>query len=83
MAVMLAARAPPIMDRIPNRAMSLRRSGTSPPIPPIMIAMSRGVDTSDNGLALEAFRSNAHGDHFLGNPHTLANFEGAFWRSEL
>ena len=48
-----------------------------------MAVYARGVDTSDNGLALEAFRSNAHGDHFLGNPHTLANFEGAFWRSEL
>ena len=48
-----------------------------------MEVLARGVDTSDNGLALEAFRTNAHGDHFLGNPHTLANFETAFWRSEL
>jgi trimethylamine--corrinoid protein Co-methyltransferase len=23
------------------------------------------------------------GKHFLGSPHTLANFENAFWRSEL
>ena len=23
------------------------------------------------------------GQHFLGSPHTLANFEHAFWRSEL
>ena len=23
------------------------------------------------------------GQHFLGSPHTLANFENAFWRSEL
>ena len=23
------------------------------------------------------------GDHFLGNAHTLANFETAFWRSDL
>ena len=23
------------------------------------------------------------GQHFLGSPHTLANFETAFWRSEL
>ena len=48
-----------------------------------MSVLARGVDVSDNGLAIEAFRSNAHGDHFLGNPHTLANFETAFWRSEL
>ena len=43
----------------------------------------RGVDLSDNGQAMEAFRTNAHGDHFLGNAHTLANFEAAFWRSEV
>ena len=23
------------------------------------------------------------GQHFLGSPHTLANFENAFWRSEI
>ena len=32
---------------------------------------------------MEAFRTNAHGNHFLGNPHTLANFESAFWRSDI
>jgi trimethylamine--corrinoid protein Co-methyltransferase len=46
-----------------------------------MEVLARGVDVSENGLALEAFRTNAHGDHFLGNPHTLANFETAFYRS--
>ncbi|MYA86405.1 MAG: trimethylamine methyltransferase family protein [Acidimicrobiaceae bacterium] len=44
---------------------------------------ARGVDVSENGQAMEAFRTNAHGDHFLGNPHTLANFETAFWRSDI
>ncbi len=48
-----------------------------------MEVLARGVDTSDNGQAMEAFRSNAHGDHFLGNQHTLANFETAFWRSDI
>ena len=48
-----------------------------------MEVWARGVDMSENGQAMEAFRSNAHGDHFLGNAHTLANFETAFWRSEL
>ena len=48
-----------------------------------MEVWARGVDVSDNGQAMEAFRSNAHGDHFLGNPHTLANFETAFWRSDI
>ena len=48
-----------------------------------MEVWARGVDVSDNGQAMEAFRTNAHGDHFLGNPHTLANFESAFWRSDI
>ena len=48
-----------------------------------MAVHGRGVDLSDNGQAMEAFAANAHGDHFLGNPHTLANFETAFWRSEM
>ena len=48
-----------------------------------MEVWARGIDMSDNGQATEAFRSNAHGEHFLGNPHTLANFETAFWRSDL
>jgi trimethylamine--corrinoid protein Co-methyltransferase len=43
--------------------------------------MVGGVDLSDNGLALDALLDNAPGQHFLGNAHTLANFESAFWRS--
>jgi trimethylamine--corrinoid protein Co-methyltransferase len=42
-----------------------------------------GVDLSDNGLAIDALLDNAPGQHFLGNAHTLANFENAFWRSQL
>ena len=41
-----------------------------------------GVDLSDNGLAVDAIRDNGPGQHFLGSPHTLANFETAFYRSE-
>lgn len=48
-----------------------------------MEVWARGVDMSHNGQALDAFRTNAHGDHFLGNAHTLANFETAFWRSDI
>lgn len=44
-------------------------------------AMVGGVDLSDNGQAFEALLSNPPGQHFLGNPHTLSNFESAFWRS--
>ncbi len=42
-----------------------------------------GVDTTDNGYALQAMLDGGPGQHFLGSPHTLANFETAFWRSEL
>ncbi|MFP5342378.1 MAG: trimethylamine methyltransferase family protein [Candidatus Limnocylindria bacterium] len=42
-----------------------------------------GVDTTANGYALEAMLEGGPGQHFLGSPHTLANFETAFWRSEL
>ncbi len=42
-----------------------------------------GVDTSDNGYALDAMLGGGPGQHFLGAPHTLANFETAFWRSEI
>jgi trimethylamine--corrinoid protein Co-methyltransferase len=42
-----------------------------------------GVDTTDNGYALQAMLDGGPGQHFLGSPHTLANFETAFWRSEI
>jgi trimethylamine---corrinoid protein Co-methyltransferase len=42
-----------------------------------------GVDVSENGLALDAMLAGGPGQHFLGSPHTLANFETAFWRSEI
>ncbi len=46
-------------------------------------AFLTGVDLSDNGLALQPMLDSGPGQHFLGSPHTLANFENAFWRSEL
>jgi trimethylamine---corrinoid protein Co-methyltransferase len=42
-----------------------------------------GVDMSDNGQALDAIRSNEPGTHYLGSAHTLANFETAFYRSDV
>jgi trimethylamine---corrinoid protein Co-methyltransferase len=49
----------------------------------MMSIYARGIDMSDNGQAVDAFRTNPHGDHFLGNAHTLANFETAFYRSAI
>jgi trimethylamine--corrinoid protein Co-methyltransferase len=44
---------------------------------------AKGVDLSENGQALDAIRENGPGMHFLGNSHTLANFETAFYRSTI
>jgi trimethylamine--corrinoid protein Co-methyltransferase len=49
----------------------------------MMGVYARGIDMSDNGQAVDAFRTNPHGDHFLGSAHTLANFETAFYRSTI
>ncbi len=46
-------------------------------------AYLNGVDLSDNGLALQPMLESGPGQHFLGSPHTLANFETAFWRSHI
>jgi trimethylamine---corrinoid protein Co-methyltransferase len=48
----------------------------------MMHTFVRGLDITDNGLALDALRSNPPGNHFLGTAHTLANFETAFYRSD-
>ena len=43
---------------------------------------AKGVDTSENGQALDALLTNGPGQHYLGHEHTgmLANFETAFYR---
>ena len=48
-----------------------------------MAVYAKGPDLSENGQAMDAFRTNEHGQHFLGNAHTLANFETAFHRSSM
>jgi trimethylamine--corrinoid protein Co-methyltransferase len=42
-----------------------------------------GLDLSENGQGMSAFRENEPGVHFLGTQHTLENFEAAFWKSSL
>ena len=42
-----------------------------------------GIDMTDDGQAMDALRETGPGQHFLGSSHTQANFEDAFWRSEL
>jgi len=48
----------------------------------MMATFVRGLDTSPNGLALDALREHTPGDHFLGTGHTFSNFETAFYRSD-
>ena len=49
----------------------------------MMATFAKGLDLSENGQAMEAFREQEPGVHFLGASHTLANFEHAFYRSEI
>jgi trimethylamine--corrinoid protein Co-methyltransferase len=42
-----------------------------------------GVTVDDNALALDAFREVGPGKHFLGCAHTMANYQSAFWDTEV
>jgi len=42
-----------------------------------------GLKVDDNTLAHDAFREVGPGSHFLGSAHTMANYETAFWDSEV
>lgn len=46
-------------------------------------ALLAGVDMSENGLATETLMTHSPGEHYLGTEHTMANFETAFWVSNL
>lgn len=48
-----------------------------------MHVMAKGIDLSENGQAMDAYKEVGPGGHFLGCSHTQANFEGAFYRSSL
>jgi trimethylamine--corrinoid protein Co-methyltransferase len=49
----------------------------------MMHAMTRGVDLSANGQAMDAIREVGPGSHYLGATHTQNNFQTAFFRSEI
>jgi trimethylamine--corrinoid protein Co-methyltransferase len=44
---------------------------------------TEGVDLSENGQAMEAIRQVGPGSHYLGCDHTQANFQSAFYRSNI
>ncbi len=43
----------------------------------------KGIVVDDNQLALDGFREVGPGNHFFGCAHTIANYETAFWDSEM
>ena len=45
--------------------------------------IAKGIDVSENGQAMDAIREVGPGGHYLGCAHTQANFQSAFWRSNL
>ncbi|WP_022950419.1 trimethylamine methyltransferase family protein [Leucothrix mucor] len=49
----------------------------------MMSVLLKGVDMSENGQAMDALREVGPGNHFLGAAHTQANFETAFYRSNI
>ena len=49
----------------------------------VLHALAEGVDTSENGQALDAIREVGPGGHYLGCAHTQANFKDAFWRTQV
>ncbi|RFB79235.1 trimethylamine methyltransferase family protein [Methylovirgula sp. 4M-Z18] len=48
-----------------------------------MHVLAKGIDLSENGQAMDAFHQVQPGGHFLGCAHTQANFETAFYRSNI
>jgi trimethylamine--corrinoid protein Co-methyltransferase len=49
----------------------------------MMGVFANGLDMSENGQAMDTLLTNGPGNHFLGTAHTLANFETAFYRSDI
>jgi trimethylamine---corrinoid protein Co-methyltransferase len=49
----------------------------------MMQRMAEGVDLSETGQAMDAIREVGPGSHYLGCAHTQANFQTAFYRSNL
>lgn len=49
----------------------------------ILHRLAEGVDVSEDAQAMDAIREVGPGGHYLGCAHTQANFQTAFWRSDL
>lgn len=49
----------------------------------MMHVLAKGIDLSEEGMAMDALREVGPGGHFLGANHTQRNFESAFYRSQV
>jgi trimethylamine---corrinoid protein Co-methyltransferase len=49
----------------------------------VLHGLAKGIDMSENGQAMDALREVGPGGHFLGCAHTQANYQTAFWRTQL
>ena len=51
----------------------------------VLHSIARGIDMSENGLAMDALRyvGSGQASHYLGTDHTQANFRTAFWKTVL
>lgn len=49
----------------------------------MMQSLAAGMDLTERGQAMDAFREVGPGSHFLGSAHTLAHFEHAFHQSNI
>jgi len=49
----------------------------------MLAALAKGYDFTENGQAMDAIREVGPGGHYLGCEHTQANFETAFYRSNV
>jgi len=51
----------------------------------VLHSIARGIDMSENGLAMDALRyvGSGQASHYLGTDHTQANFRTAFWKTDL
>ncbi|MQY41374.1 trimethylamine methyltransferase [Epibacterium sp. SM1969] len=49
----------------------------------VLHGLAKGVEVDENAQAMDAIREVGPGGHYLGCAHTQANFQTAFWKSEV
>ena len=76
-ATKLTVRTGPSTERVEQSSRLLQK------VDDLLKLCTCGVDMTENGQGLSAIREVGPGQHFLGCAHTQANFETAFYRSEI